>query len=172
MKLAIASILVLLLVTCTTYDNAIIYHKNFRPGNHPLLRFDGYYSDTLGPKPASKLVENPVKPVYFYADGSAFSTDNYVAYYEMLNAKTLKGSWGNYLIKGDSIQLEKFQLTGSNYVRIILRGVISTGKIHWTGRKEHEESFKPVDYSVFYQVYSTKPDSLRNFTRTKGKYNK
>ncbi|CAN5888228.1 hypothetical protein BH11BAC7_BH11BAC7_10520 [soil metagenome] len=175
MKFSASILFLLLIVACTTYDNAAIYHKNFKSGSHPLLRFDGYYSDTLGPKPGlqtAKYTETPVKPVYFYANGSAFSTNNYEPYYAMLNAKTLKGSWGNYLVKGDTIQLEKFQLAGSNYDRIIMKGVVSKDKIHWVARKQREENFMPVDYSIYFQVYSTRPDSLRNFIRTKGKYNK
>jgi hypothetical protein len=165
----------LLLVTCTTYDNAIVYHKNFNPGKHPLLQFSGYYSDTLGPKPnpnSAKLEQEAIKPVFFYSNGSAFSADNYEGAYKLLNVNTLQGSWGNYLITSDTIELEKFQLIENNYIRIILKGVISKDKIHWFSRKYHREDYKPVDYSVFFKPYVTKPDSTKNFTRTLPIYNK
>jgi hypothetical protein len=75
MKFIAPVLFILLIVTCTTYDNALIYHKNFKPGVHPLLRFDGYYSDTLGPKsnPHSAMeTGDAIKPVFLYSNGSAF----------------------------------------------------------------------------------------------------
>src|SRR5688572_15350676 len=115
MKHITAFLVLLLLVTCTTYDSAIVYHKNFRPGTHPLLRFSGYYDDTARPPATVALpyLPPPAKPVFFYAEGSCFSTDNYVIAHnyvpELIRTNRLFGSWGNYLIKGDSITLEKFQ---------------------------------------------------------------
>ena len=168
-------------VTCTTYDNAIIYHRNFVPGTNPLLKFDGYYSDSI-PLIANDInrgmnvkADVQVKPVFFYSNGSCFSTNNYTLDSPLSNlVKTnrLFGSWGNYLISGDTIQLEKFQLLENNYELIILKGVISKDKIHWSSRKEHKEDFKPVDYSIYFHRFSSKPDSTLNFTRTKKKYNK
>lgn len=169
--LFLSSAFILSVAAClTTYDSAIIYHKNFNSGSHPFLRFDGYYRDSLGAKGAIEMW----KPVFLYQNGSAFSCDNYIAFNDLennLKNKTLKGSWGNYLMTADTIQLEKFQLIKSNYTRIILRGVISEGKIHWTSRKDHNESFKPVDYTVTFHTYPLKPDSTKNFIRTKEKYN-
>jgi hypothetical protein len=176
MKFLAPVFLVLLLVTCTTYDSAIIYHKNFRPGYHPLLRFSGYYADSVriikSQYPYSDLpTTHAVKPVFFYSDGSCFSCDKYEAVFTVNNSTSLQGSWGNYLIKGDTIRIEKFQLVKSNYRRIILKGVISADKIHWVTRQEHNEAAKPVDYSIDFNESKSKPDSLRNFIRTKEKYN-
>ncbi len=174
MKFIAPALFLLLIVTCTTYDSALIYHKNFKSGSHPLLRFDGYYDDTTATN-SSKMLDQSVKPVFFYAEGSSFSTDNRTdkaAMAQLIKTQRLFGSWGNYLISGDSIHLEKFQHIKNNYVRIILKGVISEKKIHWTSRKDHNEAFKPVDYSIYFQPYKLKPDSLRNFIRTKEKYNK
>jgi hypothetical protein len=172
MKFLAPLLFVLLVVACTTYDPALIYHKNFRPGHHPLLRFDGYYDDTL----STIRDEQPetTKPVFFYAEGSGFAADQPVQaslLTQLIKTNHLKGSWGNYLIKGDSITLEKFQLVKSNYERVILKGVVSEERIHWTSRKEHNEAFKPVNYSIYFKKFSPKPDSLRNFTRVKEKYN-
>lgn len=177
MKFLTAFLFLLLIVACTTYDSAIIYHKNFRPGSHPLLRFNGYYADTVriakNQSPYSDLpTAHSVKPVFFYADGSCFSANKYEAVFTVNNSTTLDGSWGNYLIKGDTIRVEKFQMVKSNYRRIILKGVITTDKIHWLTRQEHNEAEKPVDYSIDFNPSKSKPDSLRNFTRTKEKYNK
>lgn len=150
----------------TTYDTALVYHKNFHSGTHPLLRFNGYYSDTLGARDVADIR----KPVFFYANGAVFSSDTYIPTNELKN-KSMKGSWGNYLITADTIQLEKFQLINSNYTRIILKGIISKDQIHWTFRKDHNESFKPVDYTIRFESFSSKPDSSLNFIRTKEKYN-
>ena len=162
--------------TCETYDNAIIYHRNFVSGSNPLLKFDGYYSDSIAlNSDTGNKKEIGVKPVFFYANGSAFSTNNYAAASQienMVKAKELAGSWGNYLITGDTIQLEKFQLIENNYELILLKGILSSEKIHWIFRKEHTEVFKPIDYSIYFKPFSAKPDSTQNFTRTKKKYNK
>lgn len=163
-------------VTCTTFDNAIIYHKNFVPGTHPLLRFDGYYTDSIPnySDPAG-LKTKIVKPVFFYADGSAFYTNantNEPELEGLVKTSRLFGAWGNYLVDADTILVERFQKIENNFVRIILRGVISKDKIHWTSRKYHREKFKPVDYSVYFQPLSQKPDSTKNFTRTLEIYNR
>ncbi|MDQ3112233.1 MAG: hypothetical protein M3R17_20300 [Bacteroidota bacterium] len=175
MKFFAPILLLSLLVTCTTYDSALVYHKNFNHGHHPLLRFNGYYDDTTANNNID-LFYPGVKPVFFYSEGSSFSTDNSTvrgsALIQQIETNRLKGSWGNYLIKGDSITLEKFQLIKSNYERIILKGIVSENKIRWTSRKDHNEVFKPVDYSIYFKPFSAKPDSLRNFIRTKEKYNK
>ncbi len=163
---------IFLFVTCNTYDNAIIYHRNFQSGTHPLLRFDGYYSDSIR---LTNETDFGMKPVFFYSNGSCFSTNNYTpasTVGSLVKTYRLFGSWGNYLISADTIQLEKFQLVENNYERVILKGIISKNRIHWTGRKEHNEDFKPVDYSIFFKPLSSKPDSTQNFTRTKKKYNK
>ncbi len=156
--------------TCTTYDNAIIYHKYFVSGTHPLLRFYGFSSDTT----SDRSLVKKYKPVFFYKNGSSFSSERYLIDTEIAagaSTNSLYGSWGNYLINADTIQLEKFQLNASNYERIILKGIISKDQIHWTSRKEHNETFKPVDYSIYFKSFSARPDSSKNFTRIKKKYN-
>jgi hypothetical protein len=173
MKFIAPAFFLLLLIACTTYDSALIYHKNFKSGYHPLLRFDGYYDDTTA-NAQTDLFSPGIKPVFFYSEGSSFSTDNSTpasSLAELIKTNRLKGSWGNYLIKGDSITLEKFQLIKSNYQRIILKGIVSEKEIHWTSRKEHNEAFLPVNYSIYFKKLSPKPDSLRNFIRVKEKYN-
>ncbi|MBI3511442.1 MAG: hypothetical protein HY064_12325 [Bacteroidetes bacterium] len=157
-------------VSCVTYDPSIIYHRNFSPGTNSLLRFDGYYSDTLSPE-KDHDGKKTAKPVLFFRDGSAFSFDNYFT--GEGNVFVYKGSWGNYLLKGDSITLEKFQLIESNYTRIIMKGTVEENKIHWTSRKEHNEDYQPVDYSILFtpSVLKASLDSTKNFTRTKKKYN-
>jgi hypothetical protein len=175
MKNIILFSLLFFCTTCTTYDSALIYHKDFVPGKNPLLQFNGFYSETSGDDVQFDAEPDCyVKPVFFYENGSAFATTSQLKKSTLANlvkSNRLVGSWGNYLIKGDTIQLEKFQLNESNYERVILKGVVALNKIHWTSRKEHNESFKPVDYTVYFNPFSEKPDSTKNFTRTKKKYN-
>ena len=171
----------LLMIACSTYDSAVVYHKDFHPGNHPLLRFSGYYTDTIRFHGVNGNPEKQVRPVFFYADGSVYAADNYFAEDKFISAANLygsgmtrivDGSWGNYLVKGDTIIMEKFQKIENNYVRIIQKGLISENKIHWITRKYHREDYKPVDYSAFFMPYKVKPDSTKNFTRTLKIYNK
>ena len=163
---------IILFATCETYDSAIIYHKGFQPGTHSLLRFDGFYSDSaLAASNEFNVPSEQVKPVFFYSNGSAFATNNFTWLTGMQAAK-LAGSWGNYQIEADTILLERFQKIENNYVRIILRGTISKDQIHWTARKYHREKFKPVNYSIYFRPFTTKPDSTQNFTRTLEIYNR
>jgi hypothetical protein len=163
-------------VTCETYDASLIYHKNFEPGTHSLLRLDGYYSDSIpGLSEQNGIKTKLVKPVFLYSNGSAFATNNNTSETDLptlVKTNRLFGSWGNYLVSADTILFERFQKIENNYVRIILRGIISKDQIHWTARKYHREKFKPVDYSIFYHPFSAKPDSTQNFTRTLEIYNK
>lgn len=163
---------VFFLSMCQTYDNAIIYHKNFNPGKNSLLKFDGFYSDSAPSSNDFNPLER-VRPVFFYANGSAFATTNFTAITGMeYNINQLNGAWGNYLISGDTIQLEKFQLIENNHVRIILKGFISKDQIHWVKRKYHREDYKAVDYSIYFHPFSAKPDSTLNFTRQLPIYNR
>ena len=181
MKYFLPVFLILSIIACTTYDSALIYHKDFHPGNHPLLKFNGYYSDTVRMRDAYGTLEKQVRPVFFYANGSAYAADNYISEGKFTSAvnlygagmtKIVEGSWGNYLVSADTIILEKFQLIENNYVRIIQKGVISQNSIHWFTRKYHREDYKPVDYSATFAPCSSKPDSTKNFTRTLQIYNK
>ncbi|HET6992139.1 MAG TPA: hypothetical protein VFJ43_12480, partial [Bacteroidia bacterium] len=61
--------------TCTSYDNALLYHKNFVPGMNPLLRFDGYYTEESKDNIESDATKDRyLKPIFFYQNGSVFST--------------------------------------------------------------------------------------------------
>ncbi len=163
-----------LIIACSTYDTAIIYHKNFQSGSHSFLRFDGYYIDTLGPKLLQTIITTG-KPFYFYANGSSFSGDQNLdreSIVHQTTIKTIKGSWGNYLINVDTIILEKFQQIENNNVRIILKGIIYKDRIKWFSRKFHKEPFKPVDYSSEFRTITYKPDSTQNFTRNYPPFNK
>jgi hypothetical protein len=176
-RLLILFLGIVFFATCETYDNAIIYHRNFQPGKNSLLRFDGFYSDST---PAGSNEFNVptelLKPIFFYSDGSAFATNNYNWLEGMdgiIKTNRLVGSWGNYLISGDTIQLEKFQLLdNNNHERITMKGIISKDQIRWMTRKDKNKKTDSVNYSIYFRAYSTKPDSTKNFTRTMGKYNK
>lgn len=181
MRYILLLFIILIVAACSTYDSALIYHKDFHPGNHPLLRFSGYYSDSIRLRIANGTMEKQIRPVFFYSDGSAYAADNYITEDKFTTAanlygpgmtKIVEGSWGNYKIEADTVILEKFQKIESNYVRIIQKGVVSASSIHWFTRKYHREDYKPVDYSVFFTPYKSKPDSTKNFTRTLKIYNK
>jgi hypothetical protein len=172
MKRVLVFAAVLFLVTCTTYDNALIYKKNFQPGTHPLLRFDGYYRDVNS---TDFTMSSRVKPFFFYTNGSVFVTEKATAepFTEAwIRTSEASGSWGNYKIDGDTIYLERFLLNANNYERIVLKGAISEGQIRWTKRKERGDAYQPVDYTLTFTPFSAKPDSTKNWIRTKKKYNK
>ena len=155
------------IAACTSYDDAILYHKNFEPGKNELLRFDGYYSDTLGRELDADGTKLP-KPIYFYADGSVYAYDYYFSKGD--NALP-EGSWGNYMIHLDSITVEKFQNIENEHKRITMKGVISKDRIRWFSRQERKHTVQAIDYSIFFHSDGSKPDSTKNYTRIWPKYN-
>ena len=158
------------LPTCITYDPAIIYHKNFQPGTHPLLRFDGWYTPVV-----EWALYGRVKPIFFYRDGSVWFGE-YMMSSDDVDSLAQTGaphSWGNYRINGDTIELERFSngMTGNNYNRIILKGVIMQDEIEWITRTFHRNSPDSLRYPIIFQAHAAKPDSSLNWIRKKKKYN-
>ncbi|HLG38264.1 MAG TPA: hypothetical protein VI461_01310 [Chitinophagaceae bacterium] len=176
MRVFYCSTIAILILTCTTYDKNLIYHRNFHPGKHALLRFDGYYADSNITIPG-KGVHPLVRPVFFYANGSAYSFIQYIDFknYEAdPKDKSLAGAWGNYKISGDTIKLERFDHneSQSNYDRIILWGLVAEKEIRWIKRKFKNESEKVIDYKIRFRQYSIKPDSTENWTRKRKSWHK
>lgn len=158
------------IISCVSYDAPLIYHKNFQPGTHPLLRFDGYYSTE---SPTGKI-----RPVFFYRDGSVWFAEADIDPVS-LDAQVLsdhtnaRHSWGNFKIDADTIYIERFvqETTTGNFNRIILKGTMCENKIHWIQRTYHRSAPDSVDYGIYFHEHLTKPDSTQNWTRTKKKYN-
>lgn len=167
----VASVLGITILGCVSYDQPQIYHKNFQPGTHPLLRFDGYYTSTF----EAKMTER-AKPLYFYRDGSVWCGESLI-HMNSVDSLIRKGtphSWGNYKIDEDTITVERFfqeENTG-NYNRIILRGVIQKDNIHWLTRRFHDGKGDSVNYDMKFIPHSFKPDSTLNWTRTRKQFNK
>ncbi len=156
------------LVACSvTYDVPLMYKKNYVPGTHALLRFDGYYL-----QPASA---NMVKPIYFYRDGSAFVYE--IGWDSTATSgipHTTPASWGNYKIDGDTIVLERFNFeqNTNNYRRITLKGVVLNNSIKWILREQNRQNPDVLNYETKFRAANEKPDSSGNWTRTRPQYNK
>lgn len=171
MKKALAIFTIILLAGCAvTYDLPVMYKKNYVPGTHDLLRFDGYYSQELN---------DFKKPLYLYRDGSVWFAEVMI-----LNAlsdatvskgdRSIQFSWGNYKIDADTIYIERFnrQENTNNYRRITLKGVIQKDAIHWIQREENRINPVVVNYDTKFHATASKPDSTGNWTRTRAQYNK
>lgn len=172
-------LLTTLLIGCTTYDNAEVYHKNFQPGSHTLLQVNGFYTDTLrkAANTSGHLSTLEVKPMFLYADGSAWSANHYVqtALFQPLQYNNPQDySWGNYKIKGDTIFIERFTLNPNSgaYERIILRGIVVFNGIKIIGRRERKMPEVTVNYNMVFMPFSSYPDVTGNWIRSKKKYNK
>lgn len=168
---AVSVIVAMCAAACISYDQPVIYHKNFQPGTHTLLRCDGYYT----PEWDMNMTER-VKPVYFYSNGSVWFGEE-LCQYNVVNESVKKGlahSWGNYKIAGDTIYIERFQKkeNSDNYNRVTLKGVISTDNIKWVQREEDRMNPVAVSYTTIFKANSYKPDSTQNWTRTRVQYNK
>jgi hypothetical protein len=167
--ISIAVILVFVVACSATYDLPVLYHKNYVPGTHPLLRFDGYYTQS----------DQVKKPVYLYRNGSVWFAESAVPK-GVSDATIANGnagvrySWGNYKISADTIYIERFHRAenSNNYRRITLKGIIRTDLIHWIQREENRQNPDTVNYDTRFFPTATKPDSSANWTRTKAQYNK
>lgn len=156
---------------CLSYDQPLIYHKNFQPGTNALLRFDGYYT----PEWDMQMTQR-VKPVYFYSNGSVWFGEE-LCQQTIVTESVKQGlahSWGNYKIDGDTVYIERFQKkeNSDNYNRVTLKGVIGKDNIKWMQREEDRMNPVKVDYTTAFYANSYKPDSTQNWTRTRVQYNK
>ncbi len=169
-KLLLISFPILFAACSVTYDLPVMYKKNYVPGTHDLLRFDGYYTQELN---------DFKKPFYLYRDGSVWfaevmimkaTSDDVIS----KGDRAIQYSWGNYKIDGDTIYIERFnkQENTNNYRRITLKGIVQTDAIHWILREENRINPVVVNYDTKFQVTTSKPDSTGNWTRTREQYNK
>lgn len=171
-KLVCISTLLVFVVACAvTYDMPVMYKKNYVPGTHDSLRFDGYYTS----KWDMNMTER-VKPIYLYRNGSVWFGEEKILIdtAEEMIRKGVAHSWGNFLVNADTIFIERFLKDESvnNYRRIALKGVIHSGSIHWIQREENRENPATTAYSTIFITSTYKPDSTGNWTRTRPQYNK
>lgn len=156
--------------SCVSYDAPVIYHKNFQPGTHDSLRFDGYYY--LGN-------ERGYAPMFLYRDGSVWYGEKryQLNFLETELAKknpSIPHSWGNYKIDNDTILVERFKKieSANNFRRISIKGIIRGGMINWILYEENRLNPDTVNYNSIFKAFSPKPDSTLNWTRTHPPYNK
>lgn len=160
--------LCILLAGCVSYDAPHLYKKNFVPGTHELLRFDGWYL-----QPSSK--SGFIKPVFLYSNGSVwFGEAPFSASTADAQIATQPHSWGNYRIAGDTILIERFYKaeTSDNYNRILMKGVVQRDNIHWVYREAHREDPEVLNYDTPFEQHAVKPDSTKNWTRTYPPFNR
>lgn len=171
-KIVAISILFLFVVACAvTYDVPLLYKKNYVPGTHSLLRFDGYYAHETNPSTR--------KPFFLYRDGSVWFSENYVDEGPLRVELAKKDpnivhSWGNYKVEADTIVIERFHLEDNtnNYRRITLKGIILDGSIKWILREQNRQNADTLNYETKFRATTSKPDSTGNWTRTREQYNK
>ncbi len=156
----------LLIVACVSYDMPVIYHRNFSPGTNDKLRFDGCYIQPMQGK--------NVKPVFLYANGSACIAETQIDSNLVSVPDAAVYSWGNYKVNADTIIVERFykEEAGSNFNRILMRGVIGENRIDWNLRTFHRNKPDTVSYTSYFRYAGVKPDSTKNWTRTREQYNR
>jgi hypothetical protein len=170
-KVAGISVVIMFLVACAaTYDMPVMYKKNYVPGAHSLLRFDGYYYSGN---------ERGWTPMFLYRDGSVWYGEMRYTLHQLeveLSKKnpSVPHSWGNYKIDNDTILIERFKKIEStnNYRRISLKGIIRADIINWILYEENRMDPDTINYNSVFKAFSPKPDSTGNWTRTRAQYNK
>lgn len=159
-------------VACaTTYDMPVMYKKNYVPGTHDSLRFDGYYTSKWDMEMTERVI-----PIYLYRNGSVWFGEQKILIdsAEQMIQKGVSHSWGNFQIKADTIFIERFlkEEAVNNYRRITLKGIIHSESILWIQREVNRQNPVAAGYTTIFMPGSFKPDSTGNWTRTRPQYNK
>jgi hypothetical protein len=169
-RITLIGICILFIACAVTYDMPVMYKKNYVPGTHALLQYDGYYYTGN---------ERGYSPMFLYRDGSVwFGEMRYLlTYLDIELAKKVPNvqySWGNYQIDKDTIVVERFKLFSNtnNYRRITLKGIVRKDVINWFLYQENRMNPDTVNYNSVFKSYSPKPDSTKNWTRKRPQYNK
>lgn len=162
-----------LLQGCISYDNAILYKKNYKQGNNNKLKFNGFYQSE------KENYENYLSPIYFYADGSIIYTGLIKDTLEVkkmiqLNPKGVWGFWGNYQISNDTITIETFppNINTFRQERYLKKGIIKENKIIFYQSINRTGGIGKIDETINFINFKAKPDSTANWIRKKRKYNK
>ena len=160
-----------LLQGCVSYDNAIVYEKDYNPGSNNKLNFNGYYQD--------RNKSDYLAPMFFYKNGSVIYSGLSKDTIELkerilLNPKGFWGYWGNYKISGDTITIETFppNINTFRQERYLRKGIIRNDKITFFQEINRKNKVNEIDEILEFINFKTKPDSTANWIRKKKKYNK
>jgi hypothetical protein len=175
--ISIFTFLVFSLNSCISYDKTLIYKRDYYYGKNSLLRFDGFYSDTINRKIYGGEGYYSINPIYFYSDGSVLiaSTMKDTGQLKSLLANKIQfGSWGNYKIDRDSITIETLGGNAGTWrmERYFKKGVILKNRIIFNTEIDRKEKSKPINEDIYFVSFPAKPDSSLNWIRHKKKYNK
>lgn len=156
---------------CVSYDNAILYKRNYDTGNNSELKFNGFYQ--------ANNQNEYLAPIFFYKNGSVvfsgLSRDTIeLKKHILLNPKGFWGYWGNYKISGDTITIETFppNINTFRQERSLRKGIIRKGIITFYQKINRNSQVYQIDEIVEFKNFETKPDSTANWIRKKKKYNK
>jgi len=143
-----------------------MYKKNYVPGTHDSLRFDGYYTS----KWDMDMTER-VKPIYLYRNGSVWFGEQLILI-DSVEEKIRKGvehSWGNFKVNADTIFIERFlnEESSNNYRRMTIKGIIHSGSIRWIQKETNRQNPVGTSYTTIFREATYKPDSTANWTRTR-----
>jgi len=168
-----------LMVSCLTYDKAIIYHKGYTPGENNNLKFHGFYSDTLVRPTYDADKFATIMPLFFYGDGSVvycsiFKDTNSLK--RQLEKKIQSDQWGNYRIIDDTLEVESFwyYAVRGKKERLIWRGLIRNGSIYFYEEVDSDGNARQFAEQIRFVPFvplSIKPDSTKNWIRKSKRYN-
>ncbi len=166
--------------SCETYDKAIIYHPNYNPGQSKMLRFDGYYSDTLKRdfnEYERRYFKTYIVPDFYYMDGTCMLggiLTNMDTVASHIKKGWSIGEWANYKISNDTIYIEWFDHDHASVGlhRVYITGIILPDKIYFPTQVTREGGTPRSAYYTFFHQYDLKPDSTENWIRKNKFYNK
>jgi hypothetical protein len=175
--LLLIAIFLFFLTSCLTYDKPLMYKRNYDQGKNQLLRFDGFYSDTITRKVFGRDYYYTVDPVYFYSDGSVLIGSTARDTNELrtrIENKIQFGQWGNYRVTGDSILIETFGVNGGSgrMERFFKAGIILNNRLFFGKEIDRKGEAMAINEDIRFVHSTAKPDSSQNWIRYKKKYNR
>ncbi len=166
------------LIGCTSYDKLLIYDKTHSIVETKLLRYNGFYYCNLEVKFNNKNCSSKVLPIFFYSDGTAFTsgqfcnTDSIKGFYRKAKQHSAY-DWGSYKINENEITVEFYwPNSGTNtYERYHMKGRIDHDSIFFYTLVDRHLISKSIKSTYYFEPFETKPDSSLSFIKTRKKFN-
>ena len=175
---------VILLQSCRI-ENPLIYSKDYTVGHNDLLRFDGYYIDTIlltTSKEANKYDGTILSsPLFFYEDGTVKIWPGLQKETDADSLLPINKKWGFtgiYKVENDNLHIEYWVTDSGSGVRyrqsLVLK--ITESKLQLIGRlnnnKEVVDIKKYLKRTYVFRKNLKKPIIKKNWIRERKKWNR
>ena len=161
------------------YPSLDLYKKDYSPGDHEELNFNGYYDHSVviyNRTNYGKKIIDPVQPLFFFSDGSVcydFMGSEKDSLFTYLNKpEKMSLTWGNYKVIEDTIIIESLQWSQGyifmKYKKLVEKGIIYQDSIYVF---EIQGANYINKRTLYFSRFDRKPDSTLNWIRKTEYYN-